>query len=778
LRAVPASTDSSRRGSRAGAIVAALVCALIALTAVPAFAGAATFEVDSTADAPDATPGSPTCETASGECTLRAAIEAADANLGLDSIHFDHTKFDGSTGSATIAIGSPLPPITEAAEVDGGRCLTEFGTTGPCAEVTGLAAGSGQDVFRVEANATTIKNLAIGGGENGIVVVHQATGFTATGNWLGVDLDGSADGSAASGILLGPGSAGATIGGDDEPDRNVFGFSEIGVNVHGAVGPSLRGNYIGVGPDGSSPTALSVGVMIGDAEGSPGWQAEGAEVGGILTPSEAASTVCDGPCNVIATEAGGIGIDLAGEGTAAATGPTTIRGNYVGLAADGVTTFGESQFGVFAGAPGGCGEGPGDVTVGGGAPAETNYIDGGFYGIYAEGAENFRALGNAIGIAADGTAGESPLFAGIAICAEGVTSRAQVSANEMIIGPEHSVGIESDFGKADITENSIRGGEFGIRTGGESESSGDLIQGNTVTDAALTGIQVTNESNVLLGNHVRGALGGGIELEDDDRNRVGGDVAGEENVIDRSGTGAILIKGPEATRDEVAGNVGSGNAGAFIQLIGDESGELPNGGIEPPTLGTVLQSSATGRAEPNATLRIFRKAVPEAGELESLLAVVNADASGNWAATYPPVPVGTLVAATQTSDGGTSEVSTPPAGAGPDPVKPEGGAVPGGSPPPGPASVQHGRRHPKAPKVKIAAHPAKHSRSSTARFRFRARPASRARFQCRLDARKFRRCRSPRTYRNLKPGKHTFRVRAKASGLIGPVTKYRFTVEG
>jgi hypothetical protein len=762
MRAVPAWTDFLRKETRAAATVASLACALIAFAAGPASAGAATFEVDGTGDAADATAGSGVCETATGECTLRAAIEAANANLGIDVIHFDPARFDGTTGSGTITIGTPLPAITEAAEVDGGRCPTESGMTGPCAEVTGLPSGSGQDVLRVESNATTIKNLAIGGGENGIIVTHQAAGFTAAGDWLGVDLDAGNDGSAAAGIRLGPGSTG-----------------DVGVNLDGAADASVRGNYIGVGPDGLVPTALSVGVMVGDAEGSPGWQAEGDEVGGTLTPGEAASAACDGPCNVIVTEAGGIGVDLAGEGTAAAAaGPTTVRGNYVGLAADGITSFGESLYGVFAGTPGGCGQGPGDVTVGGAAPAQTNYIEGGFYGVYAEGAEGFRALGNAIGIAADGTAGVSPVFAGIAICAEGVAGRAQVSANEMIIGPEHSVGIASDFGKADITGNSITGGEVGISTGGESEGAGDLIQANTVTGAGVAGIQLTNESNVLIGNHVRGALGGGIELDEADRNRVGGDVRGEENVIDGSGGDAILIKGPEETRNAVAGNVGSGNAGAFIQLVRNESGELPNGGIEPPTLGTVLQSSATGTAQPDATVRVFRKASPEAGEIEALLAVVKADASGDWKATYATLPAGTLVAATQTSDGGTSEVSSPPAGAGPDPVPPGGGGGSGGTSGPAPAAVHHGRTHPRPPRVEITAHPPKRSRSGTARFRFRATQGAPTRFQCRMDARKFRRCHSPRAYRNLDPGRHAFRVRAKANGRTGPVTKYQFRVKG
>ena len=47
-------------------------------------------------------------------------------------------------------------------------------------------------------------------------------------------------------------------------------------------------------------------------------------------------------------------------------------------------------------------------------------------------------------------------------------------------------------------------------------------------------------------------------------------------------------------------------------------------------------------------------------------------------------------------------------------------------------------------------------------------------FQCKLDGRKYKSCRSAKSYKNLKPGKHVFRVRAKdAKGKLDltPATK-------
>ncbi len=51
-------------------------------------------------------------------------------------------------------------------------------------------------------------------------------------------------------------------------------------------------------------------------------------------------------------------------------------------------------------------------------------------------------------------------------------------------------------------------------------------------------------------------------------------------------------------------------------------------------------------------------------------------------------------------------------------------------------------------------------RGSRATFRFKGSGAKGLRFECRLDRRPWRRCRSPRTFKRLRPGRHAFRVRA------------------
>jgi hypothetical protein len=75
-------------------------------------------------------------------------------------------------------------------------------------------------------------------------------------------------------------------------------------------------------------------------------------------------------------------------------------------------------------------------------------------------------------------------------------------------------------------------------------------------------------------------------------------------------------------------------------------------------------------------------------------------------------------------------------------------------PPPSPPAAK--------PRSRWRAKPPKWTTSATARFAFSAKPAG-SRLRCKLDAKPWRGCRSPRVYRGLKPGRHTLRLRA-----IGP----------
>lgn len=758
-----------------------LAAALIALV-LPAFAAAELFTVDTNNDEAKSAAGAE-CETAFGQCSLRAAVEAADAGSSFDVIDLPSPPFDGALGAnSEIQLGSTLEitqPVTIVGHpVFGGPFVT------PNVAVTGPA---GAATFTVKSNAVTIEDIAIGGGKYGIEVPGAFTGLKAKGNWFGLFLNGSSSPIAQSGILLGPGADEATIGGTEEGERNVFANANIGIAIEGASQTKVQGNYIGVGPTGAGTASLETGVQIVDAKGPPVAKAEKNVIGGALTAVEAAKGECVGPCNVIATQ-NGLGIDLAGDlgdPVTAASGPTTISGNYIGLAAGGATPVGDNTYGVFA-APteATCAGGPGDVTIGGVESGATNFFAGGIVSVFAEAANNLSVVGNAIGTGPDGVASSSPQATAIELCNVGVTEPALVAGNRMGLSVD-AVGIDSVGGRSQIVGNSILGGKEGIHTSEAGTGTGNLIANNTITEPDTQGIHIEDNSNVVTGNTITKAGRSGILIETDaDHNRIGGDGPGEANTIvgtigPEEEDAAITIFGRETGRNEIAANTGFGNPGAFIKLLPHGGAEKPNGGIQPPILATVRQSSAAGTAKANATVRIFSKASAEPGELGALLAVVKADGAGAWSATYAKLAAGILVTATQTSDAGTAEAGTSvlaaPTAATADPVppqEPKGGSsgAPVISPPISSPPVL------KAPKVKITSGPKKSSTATTARFKFKAEPATGAKFECKLDGAKWARCTSPKTYKQLKVGKHTFRVRAIASGLTGTATLFKFTV--
>ncbi|MEM9192873.1 MAG: CSLREA domain-containing protein [Myxococcota bacterium] len=67
-----------------------------------ASASAADFYVDSTADSADVTPGNGTCAAAGGACTLRAAIQEANALAGEDEIYLPEASYVLTGGPLTI----------------------------------------------------------------------------------------------------------------------------------------------------------------------------------------------------------------------------------------------------------------------------------------------------------------------------------------------------------------------------------------------------------------------------------------------------------------------------------------------------------------------------------------------------------------------------------------------------------------------------------------------------------------------------------------------------
>jgi CSLREA domain-containing protein len=713
-----------------------LLLAIGCLVALPSVALAETYVVDSTGDQADETPGDEECETSANTCTLRAAIEESNESTGTsDLIHFAGS-FNGE-GKDTIALSKVLPEIEDQVSIEGGSCKTEAGPQGPCAGIQATSLSYGLSIG--EANGVVIEGVAVTGATIGIWGLGSFEELAVRGSWLGMKLDGGNGSGANTGIRLSPGADEAMIGGTAASERNVIVNSAAeGLDIEGASDAVVRGNYFGVGPDGKTKAANGKDIEITD---TLTFEALRNEVGATVASGAAP---CDGGCNVI-SGASSFGIDLQGNGAgqneAPATGPTIVHGNYVGLSADGTETLANGTIGVYAG-------GADEVTVGGFAAGDPNYIAGGSEGIVSEsGGEGFTVLGNRIGLSSNGSEQTPPASKGIFDLSLSVSESAEIRNN--VIRMNGGTGIDHRFHGAAITGNTVEGAAVGIST--KVGEGGGLIASNEVDTASEVGIFVESPDNDIRNNAVTNSQGPGITVASEsggialNGNLIGGSSKEAENVIEGSNGAAIEIlerAGEPGSTTEIARNRGKSNGGLFIDLV---SGA--NEGILPPTVTTATKSTAEGSAEPGALVRVFRKAAAEAGELAGFLGEAEADGSGNWKVSFGSVPGGTLITATQTNEnGGTSELASSLA----TPAEPSGGGGGNGG---GGASGKDTT----PPQTKITKGPKAKTHSTTAKFKFSSSEA-RSTFKCKLDSKPVKSCKSPKTYKKLKPGKHVFKV--------------------
>jgi hypothetical protein len=144
--------------ARSIALAVTLVAAWVLPGSAPTLAAPVFYTVDSTSDGGN-TGSATTCDDGTGHCTLRAAVEAANANPGADSISFSidpatDPDCDATTGLCTIRLTGKLPDISEGLIIDGpgadlltvrrvpGNFIRIFNVT-----ATGVVSFSGLTIF-------------------------------------------------------------------------------------------------------------------------------------------------------------------------------------------------------------------------------------------------------------------------------------------------------------------------------------------------------------------------------------------------------------------------------------------------------------------------------------------------------------------------------------------------------------------------------------------------------------------------------------------------------
>lgn len=469
--------------------------------------------------------------------------------------------------------------------------------------------GNARDGVRMESGvggAEVLGNLIAGNGLDGVGLLGMNAQAKVQGNGIGLDANGAVVGNSASGIALGFGTVDALVGDPAAPNTVVGNSIGIYVANAGTSGNVISGNTVG-------------GTLAGRGNGL-----------GITLRTAATNNIVSG--NTVVGN-NGPGIELLGAGTSG----NTVRGNFVGVTAAGVTGGNAGGVRVAGGASGN--------VIGGATAAERNVIGGNtLHGLAFTdaGTQSNVAVGNYIGIDPGG------------------------------LNPRpNPIGVLFDAGAANNTAstNVISGNSGdGVRIQGNG-TNGSRLQANriglTPTGSALLpnggdGIRITaNAANSVIGtlppqaNLVRGNLGAGIRVESGSGNDL------SYNALQGNG-GLGIDLGPNGVtpNDPLDADVGANDLlnspllsnvvqnGSMLSLTVAQSSALPSASIA-AVLHAVAACDPSGRGEGDTPLDAVS---------------VNTNASGNGSVNaMVPLPGPGLVAAvTGTSligTGSTSEFS-------------------------------------------------------------------------------------------------------------------------
>ncbi|WP_169446448.1 GEVED domain-containing protein [Leucothrix mucor] len=390
-------------------------------------------------------------------------------------------------------------------------------------------------------------------------------------------------------------------------DRNVIsGNGEDGINTRfGTDTVSILSNYIGVAINGTSE--------LGNTDN------------GIFLADTANAIIGDGTVagrNVIA------GNDISGV-RISASGGTTVKGNYIGVDATGMSAIGNSLHGVYV-------QNSADVVVGGSAANDRNVVSGnGVIGVYMVGAtSDTRVENNVVGLLSDGDT----------IAANGGAGIETSGTNGVVIHDNVASGNGSrgvhlvNSPNTTVTNNLIGLNEAGTADRGNTSYGIDVdtaavnlaVNGNTIAGNGSTGIRIINgdaTNNVITNNRIGVALdgttgmgntNGGVLIQSTSGVTVGGSAANESNIIAYNTGDAITVLSSGAKNNTVSRNVMYANTGLGIDLdqdnvtlndAGDSDSGAGNDGLNFPQFSqiTLISGNLTvaGCAPAGATVELF-----------------------------------------------------------------------------------------------------------------------------------------------------------------------------
>lgn len=457
------------------------------------------------------------------QCSLRAAIQEANARSGYDIINFDIPGF------AIINVMTALPAITERVIVNG---ISQPGYSNfPLIEVRdGNNVGTG---IAIQTNKVTINGLAIHRfltADISIVGSDNVVESCFLGTFDGFIADNTRQAVAAVSITGGS-SQRNRIGGALPANGNVIGNSQTGISIQGGANANtVINNKIGTDHFGTGALPNGVGIAIAGSNGNT--------IGGILDQdtnlisgnTSAGISITSG-ANTNRIEGNLIGTDL--------TGNAALRNGFAGIAIGSSAannTIGSSN--------------ERRNIISGNAPSDGIAI--------ANGAGENTISGNYIGINKAGNLA-LPNHWGVLILDTTNSVGSSTGPPNIISGNEQGVVIGAQG--ASVSGVSVVNNRIG------TDASGTTLIPNQTGVVLLENVSSSSISgNVISGNTYEGIITGGVSIGPSNititGNKIGTNQAGTFALP--NGTGVLLFSGTQ--NSIVKGNLISGNALSGLQL--------------------------------------------------------------------------------------------------------------------------------------------------------------------------------------------------------------------
>jgi CSLREA domain-containing protein len=588
------------------------------------------FTVNTTTDLHDALPGDGLCADSNGLCSLRAAIEEANAEAqqsgaGPFSINFNipitDPNRDPATGVFTIfahsegVIGGAdtdaLPAIFSTVTIDG--------YTQPGASPNTLANGDnaiiliqidgsqtvvpgGDGLLPFDCVGTVVRGFSIVNFSNpafatvngnsealgAFGIEDEGLGGFDEGNFLGLDATGENSIQNETGIFQGQNTPvgtnlGVTIGGTVPQARNVSsGNKSQGMTVGG--GTQVQGNFVGTDRNGTTmiPNGGD-GILLGAAAF--------VTIGGTL-PGSRNILSGNSACNV--------DINAASSGSANVTFNDVVQGNYIGTDVTGTR-------GIQAVAPFNCGvllASDADlISVGGTSPAARNVISGNG----AEGVDltsnTFQNViqGNFIGLNAGGSAAIPNSNGGVVIDDHPAKPASPIPGFNNTIG-----GTAPGAGNV-ISGNVLNGitffGAYVSNPIGGPVTIGNTVLGNIIGLDSTASIPIPNQQDGIYMTAAHSPMPGFNVAASNET--IGGTEAGAANIVSHNSSHGIAIDS-QGGGNLTVGNTIQFNGGAGVRVFSGTGNLISRNSIfgngalgidldtAGPNLNSHCQANATG----------------------------------------------------------------------------------------------------------------------------------------------------------------------------------------